>query len=268
MPPFLHPWSFKHFSRNMVYSTSRHPHYGWPRANGEVERQNRSILKRLKIAALKKRNLQIELAKYILLYHGTPHSSTGVSQAELMLQRRIRDKLPSLAHPSPLYDVVRDTDAENKMRGKIFADNRKGLAGPKRFLAVGDQLLVQAKKTNKLPPTFDPDPLVVVETGHREVTLRRGQQVLRRSTSAVKPVPQTSLLFAEPVPAVLSPASPPTPQEPLESPSLMAPSPISSPFKGFPDSHDQTMTPPETGDSQPLTTRSGRVINPPKRLDW
>jgi len=38
----------------------------WPQANGEVERQNRSLLKRLKIAQLEGEDAEIALAKYLL----------------------------------------------------------------------------------------------------------------------------------------------------------------------------------------------------------
>lgn len=39
----------------------------WPQANGEVERQNRSILKRLKISQIEKRNWHDELSDYLTM---------------------------------------------------------------------------------------------------------------------------------------------------------------------------------------------------------
>lgn len=239
----------------------------WPRANGEVERQNRSILKRLKIAALEKRCLRVELAKYILLYHGTPHSSTGATPAELMLQRKIRDKLPSLSNPSPLYDAVRDTDAENKIGGKTFAEKRRGLTGPKRQLTIGDQVLVQAKKTNKLSPTFDPNPFTVTESKPGEVTVRRGTQVFRRSSSAVKLVPRQSMAGEGPdvsdTPAAQSPSLSVTPPSSDAAPV----SPVGSPFKGFPDTEDSLVQSRPDAAYDQQVTRSGRVVHPPRRLD-
>ena len=55
----------------------------WPQANGEVERQNRSILKRLKIAQIEKRNWRDELSDYLTMYRTTPHSTTGISPSEM-----------------------------------------------------------------------------------------------------------------------------------------------------------------------------------------
>lgn len=68
----------------------------WPQANGEVERQNRSILKRLKIAQVEKRNWRDELSDYLTMYRTTPHSTTGVSPSEMLFKRKIRTRLPTL----------------------------------------------------------------------------------------------------------------------------------------------------------------------------
>ena len=56
----------------------------WPQANGERERQNRSILKRLRIAQAEGRNWKSEMDKFLMIYRSTPHSATGVSPAELL----------------------------------------------------------------------------------------------------------------------------------------------------------------------------------------
>lgn len=56
----------------------------WPQANGEVERQNRSLLKRLKIAQLEKKDWKQKILNCLLMYHSSLHASTGVSPAELM----------------------------------------------------------------------------------------------------------------------------------------------------------------------------------------
>lgn len=68
----------------------------WPQANGEVERQNRTILKRLRISQELGKDWRLELRKFLLAYHSTVHPTTGKSPAELMFGRRIRNKLPSI----------------------------------------------------------------------------------------------------------------------------------------------------------------------------
>ena len=56
----------------------------WPQANGEIEKQNRSILKRLRIAQAEGRNWRSEIDDFLMMYRITPHSTTGVSPAELL----------------------------------------------------------------------------------------------------------------------------------------------------------------------------------------
>lgn len=49
----------------------------WPQANGHVERQNSSLLKRLKISHALHRNWKTDLLEYLMMYNTTPHSTTG-----------------------------------------------------------------------------------------------------------------------------------------------------------------------------------------------
>ena len=68
----------------------------WPRANGEVERQNRSLLKSIRAAHAEGKNWREEVNKFLLAYRSTPHSTTGKSPAELMFRGRFTTKLPEL----------------------------------------------------------------------------------------------------------------------------------------------------------------------------
>ena len=58
------------------------PH--WPQENGEVERQNRTLLKSLKIAEVEGKTWKEELRKFHLADRTTPHSSIGANPAFLM----------------------------------------------------------------------------------------------------------------------------------------------------------------------------------------
>lgn len=49
----------------------------WPQQNGEVERQNRSILKRLIISQNENRDWKRDLQEYLHMYRATPHSTTA-----------------------------------------------------------------------------------------------------------------------------------------------------------------------------------------------
>ena len=61
-----------------------------PKANGEVERQNRSLLKALRIAKAEKKNIWTEMRTFLTAYRTTPYSSTGVTPAKLLFNREIR----------------------------------------------------------------------------------------------------------------------------------------------------------------------------------
>ena len=67
----------------------------WPQENGEIERQNRSILKRLHIAQAEGFKWRSEVDDFLMMYRSTPHSTTGIRPAELLFGRRIGTKLPN-----------------------------------------------------------------------------------------------------------------------------------------------------------------------------
>ena len=122
----------------------------WPQANGEVERQNRSLLKTLKIAQAEKKNLKVEMRKFLTAYRTTPHSSTGVSPAKLLFNREIRSKIPELTKNEYIDSEARDRDAEMKQRRTDYADERRG--AQENSLAPGDQVLVnKGRKTSCQP---------------------------------------------------------------------------------------------------------------------
>lgn len=124
----------------------------WPQANGEVECQNRSLLKSLKIAHAEKKNLKVEMKKFLTAYRTTPHSSTGVSPAKLLFNREIRSKIPDLTKNEYIDSEARDRDAEMKQRRTDYADEQRG--AQENSLAPGDQVLVKQRKENKLSTTF------------------------------------------------------------------------------------------------------------------
>ena len=79
----------------MAFYTVRLLHYG-PKPNGEVEQQNWSLLKSMRIAQAEGKDWKIELVHYLTTYRTTPHSVTRVCPAESLFGRRIRTKLPEL----------------------------------------------------------------------------------------------------------------------------------------------------------------------------
>ena len=82
-------------AQNMI--THRRTTPLWPQANGEVERQNRTLLKTLKIAQSEGKDLKRELYKFLMAYRSTPHQTTGVTPSELLFGRTIRTKMPEIS---------------------------------------------------------------------------------------------------------------------------------------------------------------------------
>ena len=82
-------------------------------------------------------------------------------------------------------EEVRDRDWSNKLKGKVYADSRRG-ATPKS-IRVGDTVLLKAEKSNKLLTNFRPNPFKVVEKTGSEVTVRSDAGVeFKRNTAFVK----------------------------------------------------------------------------------
>ena len=89
----------------------------WPQANGEVERQNRSLLKRMRIAQAEGKEWKKEVHKYLVAYRSTPHTTTSVSPVELLFGQKTLTKLPELNEES-VASEVRDRDGEMKARNE------------------------------------------------------------------------------------------------------------------------------------------------------
>ena len=103
----------------------------WPRANGEVERQNKSLLKAIRMAHTEGKPWQQELQKYLLAYRSTPHTTTGISPAQLLYGRKIRTKMPEFQSTNEEKEragttdqQARDQDAERKQQGVENANKR------------------------------------------------------------------------------------------------------------------------------------------------
>ena len=76
----------------------------WPRANGEVERENRSLLKAMRIGQATGKDWRKELNKFLLAYRSTPHTVTGVSPAKLLFGRGVLTKIRCLEHRHNLME--------------------------------------------------------------------------------------------------------------------------------------------------------------------
>jgi hypothetical protein len=163
----------------------------WPQMNGEVERQNRDILKRLKISFSEKRDMKDTLYEYLIMYNSTPHSVTGKTPSELFFKRMNRDKIPMLKDINGMENdtEVRDRDKIQKEKGKEYGDRKRRAENTE--LKVGEKVYVkEMEKTNKLSTNFNPTPHVVEHSVGGDVTIRNTEtgQRIRRNVIHLKRV--------------------------------------------------------------------------------
>ncbi|XP_033109336.1 uncharacterized protein K02A2.6-like [Anneissia japonica] len=125
----------------------------WAQANGEVERQNKSILKRLKIAHTMKKDWKRELTRYLAVYRTTPHPSTGKTPAELLMGRALRTKLPELERVI-VDEEVKDRDQLMKWKSRQYTDVKCNARHSD--VRQGDSVLLRQEARDKFSTKFEP----------------------------------------------------------------------------------------------------------------
>lgn len=92
----------------------------WPAANGQVEWFDKTLEKTIRIALVEGENWRSELFVFLMNYQNTPHFSTGVSPASLMMNRHIRTKIPclDLSRPPKLLQIACSNDNLRKAKAK------------------------------------------------------------------------------------------------------------------------------------------------------
>ena len=166
----------------------------WPQANGEVERQNRSILKILKIAEDEGQDWKVELQRFLTMHRATPHTVTGVSPSQLMFGWSIRDKLPSImgGKIESKDEEVRDRDQFLKEKGKEYANKRR--KAEMADLEVGDKVFAKnMHKSNKLSSTFEKEHYTIESKNLNDILIREENsgKLYRRAASHLKKIPDT-----------------------------------------------------------------------------
>ena len=223
----------------------------WPRANGEVERQNRSLLKAMRVFQAEGKDWRLELNKFLLAYRSTSHTTTGVSPAELFFKRKLTTKLPEFmddgeSQMGMALQQVRDRDSEKTKQAKHYADTR--YHAKDRAITVGDAVLLERNRENKLSPSYESQPY--------EVTSRYGDQVVLKSPQGVeykRNLQHIKRVVTEPV----------TDAECSTESGGDTPEPVPSP--GLTDHSTQETTPTVVAGAG-TPRRSGRVSQPPKAL--
>ncbi|XP_062568299.1 uncharacterized protein K02A2.6-like [Saccostrea cucullata] len=156
----------------------------WPQGNGEVERQNRTLLKAIKAANAEGKDWRRELPKFLLAYHATPHSTTGKSPAELLYNQKIHTKLPEISARID-HKEIRETDARRKEDFKIRADEKRRAVPCE--IEIGDTVVQRQPKRDKLSTEFAPEKFIVREKCRNAETLEdENGSLIKRNCTAIK----------------------------------------------------------------------------------
>ena len=254
----------------------------WPRANGEVERFVKTLKKCIKAAKVEGRNWRKELQAILRNYRTTPHATTGVAPAVLLLKRPVRNKLPQPNHIDPVAEIVRERDSSQKLKMKAHADN-KAYVKPCN-ISPGDTVLVKRPfSVSKGGTVYDPTPMTVVSKKGSMITAEGENRTVTRNSSFFKNVYQPAVnhgndesqnsssgssadkeCIQEPPPALESSNVPgPKPSNPLNTQHVKADSPSSSNLVPVPVSQAETSQPVDP----PPLRRSTRRRIPRKILD-
>lgn len=145
----------------------------WPQANGEVERMNSTILKRLRISQEEKnKHWKWDLRSFLLMYNSTPHSITGVAPSALMFGRILRDNLPNLhLSVNVLPEEIRDRDWMKKLEAVGKSDAQRN--AKKKDLNKGDVVVAKRIiKENKLATNYGSELFEIISRNGTEVQIR------------------------------------------------------------------------------------------------
>ena len=154
----------------------------WPQVNGEKERQNRSLLKRMQIAQVEREVWKKAVQTYLVAHWNTPHPSTGVCPAELLFHRKLRTKLPELREVAKLDEEVRDRDKDKKAKMKEYADRAR--RAEENGLVAGEKVLLKQQRLNKWTTPFESRPYELIDKRGNSVLIEspEGTQYKRNTT--------------------------------------------------------------------------------------
>ena len=143
----------------------------WPQGNAEVERFNQPLGRALITAKVEGRIWQQELNRFLLQYRTTPHATTKIAPSDLLFNRVVNGKLPTLVKNKTInrHKEAVENERLRAEYNKVYADKQRH---PKPCdIKVGDYVLIKQDKQNKLTPRFNEKPLIVVHRNKSRITV-------------------------------------------------------------------------------------------------
>ncbi|XP_067949654.1 uncharacterized protein [Watersipora subatra] len=163
----------------------------WPESNGEVERQNRSLMKRVRTAIAEGRSVAGELRKYLLAYRNTPNSITGKSPSEMLFGRKLRVKVPQV---QDIFGELEERDRDAEVKNQMVVKRNQNKSG--HDLEVGDLVLLKRDTQSKCQTPFHYDPYKVREVCSPMLTLESvDRKIVKHNVTHVRRFhsPETNL---------------------------------------------------------------------------
>ena len=177
------PFNGEQFSKFAAYMGFHHRKITplWPQANATAERFMRTLGKCLRVAHMENIPWKQHLYTFLREYRATPHSTTTTSPAELLLNRRMHTKMPSMSTPIRPDEDLRRRDRKAKAKMKAYSDTCRHAAPYP--LRPGDMVLCSQPRHNKLTTAYNPKPYRVTTVKGSMVTAERtGHRVTRNSS--------------------------------------------------------------------------------------
>ena len=143
------------------------------------------ILKVSHTATVARKDPREEVYKFLLAYRATPHSTTGVSPAELLFNRKINTTIPTFQKPltTNVHKVARSNDNDAKTKMKEYHDTHRHAKASE--IGLGDTVLVkQRKSTTK--PFYNPTPLIVSAKKGSMITATNKKFTITRDAAKFK----------------------------------------------------------------------------------
>ena len=156
-----------------------------PEGNGVAERFMGVIVKLVHAAMAEKKDPKLEIERRLMQYRNTPHPSTGKTPSELMFNRVVCTRLPTMrgSVSTEAVQEAREKDREERIKRKEVRDRRK--TAQEKEVKAGDKVLVAQRKTTTKPP-YDPKPYTVKEVKGTQVMIGREGKQKKRNLAKVK----------------------------------------------------------------------------------
>lgn len=157
----------------------------YPRANGEVERFNRTLKHTIQLAVEGKREWIVAVTEFLMAYRATPNCTTGVSPSALLHGRTMRTKL-MLARDLQQESTVGVDERvdEFQLKSKAYADERR--AATDMGIRPGDMVRVKQAAV-KGHPSYGPPQRVSNMCAPHTAVLEGGSRVNQSRLTVVPP---------------------------------------------------------------------------------